>query len=162
MASFLLRYSAMSTALRRAGFSLAELSVILAVIGVLFSLSLPAFLNYYQTAQIRGAAADVASYVNQGRQLAIQMNCSVAVQVTATGISYTRQANCQTPGVWTGPGTDAAGNIPAPDGITLATSATPIFTNLGAAAPAATLTVTHGSSSLSVLVSASGRVTVGP
>jgi Tfp pilus assembly protein FimT len=152
----------MSTALRRAGFSLAELSVILAVIGVLFSLSLPAFLNYYQTAQIRGAAADVASYVNQGRQLAIQMNCSVAVQVTATGISYTRQANCQTPGVWTGPGTDAAGNIPAPDGITLATSATPIFTNLGAAAPAATLTVTHGSSSLSVLVSASGRVTVGP
>lgn len=162
MAPFLLRYLAMSTALRRAGFSLAELSVILAVIGVLFSLSLPAFLNYYQTAQIRGAAADVASYVNQGRQLAIQMNCSVAVQVAATGISYTRQANCQTPGVWTGPGTDAAGNIPAPDGITLATSATPIFTNLGAAAPAATLTVTHGSSSLSVLVSASGRVTVGP
>jgi len=162
MAPFLLRYLAMSTALRRAGFSLAELSVILAVIGVLFSLSLPAFLNYYQTAQIRGAAADVASYMNQGRQLAIQMNCSVAVQVTATGISYTRQANCQTPGVWTGPGTDAAGNIPAPDGITLATSATPIFTNLGAAAPAATLTVTHGSSSLSVLVSASGRVTVAP
>ena len=162
MAPFLLGYLAMSTALRRAGFSLAELSVILAVIGILFSLSLPAFLNYYQTAQIRGAAADVASYVNQGRQLAIQMNCSVAVQVTATGISYTRQANCQTPGVWTGPGTDAAGNIPAPDGITLATSATPIFTNLGAAAPAATLTVTHGSSSLSVLVSASGRVTVGP
>ena len=162
MAPFLLGYLAMSTALRRAGFSLAELSVILAVIGVLFSLSLPAFLNYYQTAQIRGVAADVASYVNQGRQLAIQMNCSVAVQVAATGISYTRQANCQTPGVWTGPGTDAAGNIPAPDGITLATSATPIFTNLGAAAPAATLTVTHGSSSLSVLVSASGRVTVGP
>ncbi len=162
MAPFLLRDLAMSTALIRAGFSLAELSVILAVIGVLFSLSLPAFLNYYQTAQIRGAAADVASYVNQGRQLAIQMNCSVAVQVTATGISYTRQANCQNPGVWTGPGTDAAGNIPAPDGITLATSATPIFTNLGAAAPAATLTVTHGSSSLSVLVSASGRVTVGP
>ena len=54
MAPFLLRYLAMSTALRRAGFSLAELSVILAVIGVLFSLSLPAFLNYYQTAQIRG------------------------------------------------------------------------------------------------------------
>jgi len=162
MAPFLLRYLAMSTALRRAGFSLAELSVILAVIGILFSLSLPAFLNYYQTAQIRGAAADVASYMNQGRQLAIQMNCSVAVQVNATGISYTRQANCQTPCVWTGPGTDAAGNIPAPDGITLATSATPIFTNLGAAAPAATLTVTHGSSSLSVLVSASGRVTVAP
>jgi len=146
----------------QAGFSLAELTVLLAVIGALFSLSLPAFLNYYQTAQVRGAAADVAAYVNQGRQLAIQLNCSVSVVITPTAIKYIQGANCQTPGVWTGAGTDAGGNIPAPDGITLATSATPVFTNLGAAAPAATLTVTHGSSSLSVLVSASGRVTVGP
>jgi Tfp pilus assembly protein FimT len=146
----------------RAGFSFAELAVIMAVIGMLFSLALPAFINYYQTAQVRGAAADVASYINQARQLAIQLNCSVSVQVNPSGITYTRQANCQTPGVWTGPGTDAGGNIPAPGGITLATSATPIFTNLGAAAPAATLTVSNGNSSLSVLVSASGRVTVGP
>ena len=148
--------------LSRAGFSLAELTVILAVIGALFTLSIPAFLNYYQTAQVRGAAADVAAYMNQGRSLAIQLNCSVAVQVTATAISYTRQANCQTPGVWLGSGTNAAGNIPVPDGITLATTATPVFSNLGAAAPAATLTVTHAGSSLSVLVSGSGRVTVGP
>jgi len=146
----------------QAGFSLAELTVLLAVVGALFSLSLPAFITYYQSAQVRGAAADVAAYVNQGRQLAIQLNCSVAVQITATTITYTKQANCQVPGVWTGAGTDAAGNIPAPDGITLAASATPVFNNLGAAAPAATLTVAHGSSSLSVLVSASGRVTVGP
>jgi Tfp pilus assembly protein FimT len=146
----------------QAGFSLAELTVLLAVIGALFSLSLPVFVTYYQSAQVRGAAADVAAYVNQGRQLAIQLNCSVSVGITASAITYTRQGNCQTPGVWTGAGTDAAGSIPAPDGITLATSATPVFTNLGAAAPAATLTVTHGSSSLSVLVSASGRVSIGP
>ena len=146
----------------QAGFSLAELAVLLAVVGALFSLSLPAFLNYYQTAQVRGAAADVAAYVNQGRQLAIQLNCSVSVVITPTAIKYIQGANCQTPGVSTGAGTDAGGNIPAPDGITLTTSANPVFTNLGAAAPAANLTVTHGSSSLSVLVSASGRVTVGP
>lgn len=146
----------------QAGFSLAELTVLLAVIGALFSLSLPAFITYYQSAQVRGAASDVAAYVNHGRQLAIQLNCSVSVGITATAINYTRQANCQTPGVWTGSGTDALGNIPAPDGITLTTSATPVFSNLGAAAPAATVTVTHGTSSLSVLVSASGRVTVGP
>jgi Tfp pilus assembly protein FimT len=151
-----------SLGLDRAGFSLAELSVLMAVIGALFSLSLPMFLRYYQTAQVRGAASDVASYVNQGRQLAIQLNCSVAVQFTASTISYNRQANCQTPGIWKGPGTNAAGSIPAPDGITLAASATPIFTNLGAAAPAATVTVTHGSNSLNVIVASSGRVTVGP
>jgi prepilin-type N-terminal cleavage/methylation domain-containing protein len=145
-----------------AGFSLAELAVVLAVIGMLFSFALPAFLNYYQTAQVRGAAADVAAYINQGRQLAIQMNCSVSVVFAPAGISYNRQANCQTPGVWIGTGTNGAGNIPAPDGITLTPTATPIFTNLGAAAPAATVTVTHGSYSLNVSVSASGRVTVGP
>ncbi len=146
----------------QAGFSLAELTVLLAVIGALFSLSLPAFITYYQGAQVRAAAADVAAYVNQGRQLAIQLNCSVAVQIAAATIKYTRQASCQVPGVWTGAGTNAAGNIPAPDGITLSASATPVFNNLGAAAPAATITVTNGTSSLSVLVSASGRVTVGP
>ncbi|MDO8476488.1 MAG: hypothetical protein Q7W02_09895 [Candidatus Rokubacteria bacterium] len=146
----------------QAGFSLAELTVLLAVIGALFSLSLPAFITYYQSAQVRGAAADVAAYLNQGRQLAIQMNCSVSVGITATAITYTKQGNCQSPGVWTGSGTNAAGNIPTPDGITLATSAIPVFNNLGAAAPAATLTVTNGTSSLSVLVSASGRVTIGP
>lgn len=162
LAPFLLGYLTMNTAWRRAGFSLAELTVILAVIGTLFALSIPAFLNYYQTAQVRGAAADVTAYLNQGRQLAIQLNCSVAVQITGTAISYVMQANCQNPGTWTGAGTDASGNIPAPDGITLATSANPVFTNLGAAAPAATLTVTHGTNSLSILVSASGRVTVAP
>jgi Tfp pilus assembly protein FimT len=146
----------------QAGFSLAELTVLLAVIGALVSLSIPAFITYYQSAQVRGAAAVVAAYVNQARQLAIQLNCSVAVRIAATTITYTRQANCQVPGVWTGAGTNAAGNIPAPDGITLAASATPVFNNLGAAAPAATVTVTNGTSSLSVLVSASGRVTVGP
>jgi Tfp pilus assembly protein FimT len=138
------------------------LTVLLAVIGALFSLSLPAFISYYQSAQVRGAAADVAAYVNQGRQLAIQLNCSVSVVISSTALRYIQGGNCPSPGVWRGPGTDDGGNIPAPEGITLATSATPVFNNLGAAAPAATLTVTHGSSSLSVLVSASGRVAVGP
>jgi Tfp pilus assembly protein FimT len=146
----------------QAGFSLAELTVLLAVIGALFSLSLPAFITYYQSAQVRGAAADVAAYVNRGRQLAIQLNCSVSVVTNPSAIQYIQGGNCPTPGVWRGSGTDAGGNIPVPDGIALAASATPVFNNLGAAAPAATLTVTHGSSSLSVLVSASGRVTVGP
>ena len=146
----------------QAGFSLAELTVLVAVIGALFSLSLPAFISYYQSAQVRGAAADVAAYVNRGRQLAIQLNCSVSVVTNPSAIQYIQGGNCPTPGVWRGSGTDAGGNIPVPDGIALAASATPVFNNLGAAAPAATLTVTHGSSSLSVLVSASGRVTVGP
>ena len=131
-------------------------------LGTLFSFALPALVNYYQTAQVREAASDVVAYINQGRQLAIQLNCSVSVVIAPAGISFNRQANCQTSGVWIGAGTDGAGNIPVPDGITLTPTATPIFTSLGAAAPAATVTVSQGAHSLNVLVSASGRVTVGP
>jgi len=63
---------------------------------------------------------------------------------------------------WLGPGTDASGNIPASDNITLSTTADPVFNYLGAATPAATYTVTRGATSLTVSVSASGRVVIGP
>jgi Tfp pilus assembly protein FimT len=141
---------------------LAELSVVLAVIGTLFSLALPSILNYYQTAQVRGAASDIAAYINQGRQMAIQQNCSVTVQVFPDSVRYSLGGNCQSPGVWKGAGTDNSGKILIPAGITLDSTANPVFSNLGAAAPAATLTVSNGSYSLSVLVSGSGRVTVAP
>jgi Tfp pilus assembly protein FimT len=145
----------------QSGFSLAELTVLLAVIGALFSLSLPAFLSYYQTAQVRGAASDIAAYLNLGRQLAIQQNRSICVHIEPAAVHYHLNANCSGPR-WVGPGTAANGDIPAPDGIALTTTADPVFTYLGAAAPAGTVTVSDGSHTLSVIVSASGRVTVGP
>ena len=142
-----------------AGFTLVELIVLLVVVGALSSLSLPAFMSYYKSAQVRAAAAGIAAYLNQGRQLAIQQNQRVCVHITSTAMHYTLGSCAGT--VWVGPGTDATGNIPAPGGIALTTTADPVFTNLGAAAPAATVTVTHGSASLSVVVSAAGRVMVG-
>ena len=148
-------------ALSCAGFSLVELTVLLAVIGALFSLSLPAFITYFQTSQVRGAASDISAYLNQGRQLAIQRNQSTCVHITATTVHY-HLGTCAAGAVWVGTGTDANGEIAAPAGITLATTANPVFSNLGAAAPGATITVTNGGYSLSVIVSASGRVTVGP
>ena len=150
----------MSLVLNRRGFSLPELTALLAIIGALSSLSLPALMSYYQSAHVRGAAADIAAYLNQARQLAIRRNQSTCVHITAAAVHY-HLGTCGSGPLWLGPGTDANGNIPAPDGITLASSADPVFTNLGAAAPAATITVTHGRASLSVIVSASGRVTVG-
>ena len=156
----ILRYGR-GTARGRGGFSLAELSVLLAVIGSLCVLSLPVFLSYYQTAQVRGAASDIAAYVNLGRQLAIQRNGSVCVHIKPAAVHYHLNTNCSGQ-KWVGPGTAANGDIQAPDGIALTTTADPVFTYLGAAAPAGTVTVTHGSRSLSVIVSASGRVTVGP
>jgi Tfp pilus assembly protein FimT len=149
------------TAPKPAGFSLAELAVLLAVLGALFGLSLPAFISYYQGAHVRGAAADVAAYLNQGRQLAIQRNQSTCVHIAPAALHY-HLGSCAAGAVWLGPGTEGSGEIPVPAGITLTSTANPVFTSLGAAAPAATITVTHGSHSLNVTVSASGRVTVGP
>lgn len=142
------------------GFSLAEMSVILAVIGCLFALSLPSFVTYYRTSQVRGAASDMAAYLNQGRQLAIQRNQSVCVNITGAAVQYLL-GGCGG-AAWLGSGTDAAGNIAAPSEVTLTTTANPVFNNLGAANPGATLTVTQGTYTLSVTVSASGRVSVGP
>lgn len=142
------------------GFSLAELTVLLAVIGSLCVLSLPSFLSYYQTAQVRAAASDVAAQINLGRQMAIQRNQSVCVSIGTTAPQY-RQGTCAG-SVLLGATTDGSGNAATHTGVTLTTTANPIFNNLGAASPAATITVSQGSRTLSVVVSASGRVTVGP
>jgi prepilin-type N-terminal cleavage/methylation domain-containing protein len=144
----------------RGGFSLAELTVVIAVIGSLCVLSLPFFLSYYQSAQVRAAASDVAAQLNLGRQMAIQRNQSVCVSIGTSAPQY-RQGTCGGT-ILTGVTTDASGNAAAHSGVTLTTTANPIFSNLGAAAPAATITVTQGSRSLNVTVSASGRITVGP
>jgi len=142
------------------GFSLAELSVLLTVIGTLCALSLPAFLSYSQTASIRAAASDVASQLNLGRQMAIQRNQSICVSIGSTAPQYYLGSCAGT--LLLGVTTDSYGSATAHNGVTLTTTGNPVFSNLGAATPAATITVTQGSRTLSVIVSASGRVTVGP
>jgi type IV fimbrial biogenesis protein FimT len=144
------------------GYSLAELMVAVAVIGIVFASAVPFFLSYYRAAQTRAAAEEIAAFLNQGRQLAIKENVNVCVQVTATTIRY-RVNGCGGT-VWVGPGTDSAGNIRAPEGISLSTTADPVFNYLGAASPAATYTVTntYTGATLRVSVATSGRVSIGP
>ena len=148
------------TGTRQSGFTLVELMVVIAIVGILASLAAPTLISYFQTASVRAAAQDIQAFLNQGRQLAVKTNQNVCVQITATSMRY-RLGGCSG-ATWVGPGTDAAGNINAPDGITLTNTADPVFSNLGAAAPAASYTVAHSGYTLSVIVSASGRVTIGP
>jgi prepilin-type N-terminal cleavage/methylation domain-containing protein len=145
---------------RDSGYSLAELSVVLGIIGTLAILATPLFVSYYQASRLRVAAEEVAAFLNQGRQIGIRENVGVCVHITPTAMHY-HLGSCA--GVtWVGPGTDAAGNVKVPDGMTLTTSADPVFTYLGAAAPAATYTVTNSQDNhtLNVVVAASGRISI--
>ena len=145
-----------------AGFSMAELLVVCVIVGILAIASVPFFISYYQSAALKAAAQELATFLNQGRQVAIKENQSVCVQ-TASGSIQFRVSGCSGT-AWVGPGTDSSGNLNVPPGFTLTASANPVFTYLGAAAPAATYTVTNSQNgkTLSVTISAAGRVSVGP
>jgi prepilin-type N-terminal cleavage/methylation domain-containing protein len=149
--------------IREAGYSMAEVALVLAIIGILTTLATPLFLTYYQASRLRVGAEEVAAFINQGRQLGIRENAGVCVHITSTALQYRLGSSCAG-AAWLGPGTDAAGNVKVPEGVTLSTTADPIFSYLGAAAPAATITVTNAQTGriLRVSVAASGRVSIGP
>lgn len=147
-----------------AGYSIAELAIVIGIIGVMAALATPSFLTYYQASRLRVAAEEVAAFINQGRQIGIRENVGICVHITPTAMHY-HIGNCaEATTKWIGPGTDAAGNIALPEGITVTATADPLFSYLGNATPAATYTVTNTQTlaTLSVSVAASGRVRVGP
>ena len=146
----------------RRGFSATELIVVCGILGLLAAVSVPYFLRYYQSAALKAATEEIMVFLNQGRQVAIKENQPVCVQRTSTALQL--RVNGCSGTVWLGPGTDSAGNLKLPTGFTVASSADPVFSYLGAASPAATFTVTNtrDGRTLTVTVAASGRVTLGP
>jgi prepilin-type N-terminal cleavage/methylation domain-containing protein len=149
---------------RQAGFTLVEVMLVVGIIGITTALASPMFLSYYQSAQLRTAAEQVVTYLNQGRQMAITQNGSICVHMDSTTTPTTlhyHQGTC-TGAPLVLPGTDAAGNIPLPLGITAAATASPIFNYLGGSSTGATWALTHTPStrSLNVVVALSGRVCI--
>jgi type IV fimbrial biogenesis protein FimT len=146
--------------MRARGFTLAELIVVIAVIGILAVLGLPSLVSYLQAATAKAGAEELVAALNQARQLAIALNQSMCVEVSASQLRY-RQASC-TGTIWTGPGTDTNGWIRLQNNVSVTTNQNPVFSWLGAANPGATFTVTTptGSRTASVVVSASGRIQI--
>lgn len=144
-----------------AGFTLAELVMVIAVIGILAVMAVPSFLSYYNAAGLKSGAQQVVTLINQAREIAIKENGNVCVTLaTATQMQY-RLGSCAG-GAWVGAGTDATGNVNLPAGVTATASANPIFNYVGSALPAATytLTYTQTGAALTVSVAASGRITI--
>jgi type IV fimbrial biogenesis protein FimT len=145
------------------GFNLAELLVLVAVIGIITTVSAPAFVSYWQSATLKAGAQELATILNRARQVAISKNTTVCVNQTANKVQFLTGGCGGT--VWTGPGTDGGGWFTLQNGITVSsTTANAIFNYLGAATTAGAYTVQNpiNNSTMSVTVALSGRVTIGP
>lgn len=149
------------------GFTLVELIVVIAVIGVITAVSLPALWTYFRSATLRGAAEEAVTLLNTARQLAIRLNTTVCV--TNNGTSARFHVRTCTAGAWTGPGTDAAGNIALANGVRLSGTSNLCFSDLGAGTatpapcvPNGTLTVTSpaGGSTMNVVMATTGRIRI--
>lgn len=144
------------------GLALAELTVVLAIAGVLATLVVPSLVGYARTATLQAGARELATAINLGRQIAISQNTTVCVEARDTSIRL-RQGGCGGT-VWRGPGTDGAGviRISGAGALQISMTANVVFTNLGAASTAGTYTVTSlaDSGTRAVVVAATGRVSV--
>jgi Tfp pilus assembly protein FimT len=145
---------------QEAGFSIAELVVVIALIGALFALSVPSFVRYYQAAAARADVQQVITLFNQARGLAIRQNDKVCVTMPTNRQMVLRLSDCAGI-VWTGPGTDGAGTINLPQGFTIGPLSNVTFKYLGDADAATTYTLTNSTTSATSIISIalSGRVT---
>jgi prepilin-type N-terminal cleavage/methylation domain-containing protein len=143
------------------GFALAELVTVIAVIGILAFMAVPLFVNYYQAALLKSGAQQFVTLINQARELAIRQNDSVCVKLPSASQMTYALSSC-TGSAWIGPGTDGAGNISLPAGITASATANPVFSYVGSALPASVYTLTNAQTgaTLTVTVAASGRITI--
>lgn len=151
--------------LTNAGFSMVELLIAIALMGIIALLGYPYVASYLQSAQLRAAAEELVTIVNGARQMAIARNTTVCVTLSGNAVTYSTGvgAGCTGGTLFVGTGTGADGTIRLQNSMQVtASTASVTFTSLGAAAPAGTYTVHNPNTgtNLSVVVSAAGRVSI--
>jgi Tfp pilus assembly protein FimT len=143
---------------------LAEVMVVVTLIGILSALGYPYAVGFLQAARLRAAAQELVAVINGARQLAITRNTNVCLTLSSNKVIYrTAAANPCSGTVFVGAGTASDGSIALQNDVQVsASTANVTFSSLGAAAPAGTYTVRNPDTSLtlSVVVSAAGRVAI--
>ena len=147
------------------GVTMAELLVVVAIVGIVSAAATPYFMSYMQSAALKAAAQELAAVISSGRQLAIARNTTVCVALSGnqalykTGVSTT----CRGGTTYLGANTHSDGTMSLDNRVTITgTTANVVFSSLGVAVMAGTYTVHNPTTgnTLSVVVSSTGRVTI--
>ncbi len=148
---------------RQAGFTLAEILIVMATVTVIAGIAIFMFLSYLNTATLRGAADELATILGRGRQMAIAQNTRVCVEQTNDVVRYHVGPNACNEAAWVGTGTTADGSIALANTAQVsAATANVVFNRLGGADTTGTYTLTNPSTghTTTVAVSSTGKVTV--
>ena len=143
------------------GFTLMELVVVIAVIGILAVLGLPMFVTYYRAATLRAGAEELATILNDARQFAISSNNSVCItRDSVTTVRY-HVGTCGA-AAYVGTGTDTNGDVRLSTAVQITNDPQVTFTYLGAATPGGVYTVQNpvNGATQTVTVVTSGRITI--
>jgi Tfp pilus assembly protein FimT len=144
------------------GIGLAEILVVIAVIGIMAVATMPSLVTYWQASTLTAGAQELQAVLNSARQLAIRQNNSVCVERSGARVRY-RLGGC-TGTAFVGAGTDGNGWISLANSVQITNStANVVFSYLGAASPAGTYTVRNPANTnqtQTVTVTASGRVKI--
>ena len=143
------------------GFTITELMVVVAVLGILAVLGMPMFLTYWRAATLRAGAEEVATILNDARQFAISSNNTVCVtRNTVTTFQYHVGA-CGN-AAYIGAGTDTNGDVRLSTAVQVTNDPQVTFTYLGAATPGGVYTLQNpvNGATQTVTVVTSGRITI--
>ena len=143
---------------RKYGFTLLELMIVIAVMGILAAIAAPNFMNYMAQRRLNGATRMVMSDLMNARMLAVTLNRNVQVTFsTSASAFYTYDAV----------GTAAVRNIQTGFGyhdVTVSGNNNPVFAPTGRLSGVTACTITLASAALTqqktVSVSSAGRVAI--
>jgi type II secretion system protein H len=143
---------------KKYGFTLVELMIVLAIMGILSAIAAPNFMHYMAERRLNGAARMVMSDLMNARMLAVTLNRNVQVTFpTSASASYTYDAA----------GAAATRNVQTGFGyhdVTVSGNNNPTFTPTGRLSDFTAGTITLTSAALTqpktVTVSSAGRVAI--
>ncbi len=149
------------------GFTMTELVVVIAIIGITLAIAIPSFLSYRPTMRIKGAARDISSILQSARMKAVTRNTNCNVVFTLVNNSFTQDCTNTTTSLpddisfgWgTNVNRDVGGDALPADGVAFAGD-TCNFTS-GGTANAGTIYITNTKNeSYAVTVSSGGRIII--